>query len=170
MYQLLRGASVIAATLTVGVTAGLFFSFFHAVMPGLGAADDRTFVSAMQRINVAILNGWFAVTFGGALLLTGLAVALHLGRDARSMLPWLVAAFLLYAAVIAVTMTLNVPLNNAIDAAGDPGRIADLAAVRERFEAPWVRWNTVRAVLNVAAFGCLTWALVLYGRLSAGSA
>ena len=166
MFHLLRGVSVVAATLTVGLTAGLLFAFFYAIMPGLGATDDRTFVGAMQRINVAILNGWFAVCFGGALVFSALAVALHLGRDARPVLPWLVAGLVLYVAVFAITMALNVPLNNAIDAAGDPDRITDLAAVRERFEGPWVRWNTIRAFVNVAAFGCLTWALVLYGRIS----
>jgi uncharacterized membrane protein len=166
VYNLLRGASVIAATLTVGLTAGLFFAFFYAVMPGLANTDDRGFVSAMQRINVAILNGWLALCFGGALVFTALAVALHLGRDARPVLPWLVAGLVLYAAAFAITMTLNVPLNNALDAAGDPDRITDLAAVRERFEGPWVRWNTLRAFVNIAAFGCLTWALVLWGRIS----
>ena len=45
--------------------------------------------------------------------------------------------------------------------------MADLAAVRERFgEAKWIRWNIVRAVMSTAAFGCLTWALVLYGRVA----
>ncbi|MER6824390.1 DUF1772 domain-containing protein, partial [Streptosporangium sp. NPDC000563] len=33
-----------------------------------------------------------------------------------------------------------------------------------RFEAAWVRWNLVRTLACVAAFGCLTWALVVYGR------
>jgi uncharacterized membrane protein len=57
-----------------------------------------------------------------------------------------------------------VPLNNELAAAGDPDHIADLAGVRERFEASWVRWNIARAVASTAAFGCLIWALVLHGR------
>jgi uncharacterized membrane protein len=44
-------------------------------------------------------------------------------------------------------------------------------AVRERFdEAKWVRWNLVRAVATTVAFGCLTWALVLHGRMTQGGA
>ncbi|WP_406039010.1 hypothetical protein OG799_27370 [Micromonospora sp. NBC_00898] len=39
-------------------------------------------------------------------------------------------------------------------------RIGDLAAVRERFEASWVRWNLARTVTNVAAFTCLIGALL----------
>jgi uncharacterized membrane protein len=59
----------------------------------------------------------------------------------------------------------NVPLNDAIKAAGDPERITDLRAVRSRFnEARWNRWNLMRAVLSTAAFGCLIWALVQHGQ------
>ena len=44
-------------------------------------------------------------------------------------------------------------------------------AVRERFdETKWVRWNLVRAVATTVAFGCLTWALVLHGRMTQGGA
>jgi uncharacterized membrane protein len=58
----------------------------------------------------------------------------------------------------------NVPLNDGIKAAGNPDRITDLAAVRQRLnEARWVRWNVVRAVTSTVAFGCLAWALVQYG-------
>ncbi len=35
----------------------------------------------MQRINGAILNVWFAASFGGALVLTAIAAALTLGVD-----------------------------------------------------------------------------------------
>ena len=64
-----------------------------------------------------------------------------------------------------ITLAINVPLNDQIKAAGSPDRIADLAAVRERFnEAKWVRWNLIRAVASTIGFGCLAWALVLYGR------
>jgi uncharacterized membrane protein len=57
-------------------------------------------------------------------------------------------------------------LNDKLKAAGAPERIADLAAVREQFnQARWVAWNLVRTVASTAAFGCLTWALVQYGRV-----
>ena len=64
-----------------------------------------------------------------------------------------------------ITITVNVPLNDAIKAAGDPDRISDLATVRERFdEARWAGWNVFRALASTAAFGCLAWALVEFGR------
>jgi len=168
MMDLFRGASLIAATITMGLAAGLFYTFSISVMPGLAQTADRSFVEAMQRINVAILNGWFALAFGGALVCTVLATLLQLGADDRAVLVWAAAALVLYATVLVITFAVNVPLNNQLNAAGAPDRIADLAAVRERFEALWVRWNTVRTVASTAAFGCLTWAVVLYGRVWPG--
>ncbi|HEY3895263.1 MAG TPA: anthrone oxygenase family protein [Pseudonocardiaceae bacterium] len=164
---ILRGASLVAATLTMGLVAGLFFTFAMSVMPGLGRTGDRTFVEAMQQINVAILNIWLAISLAGAPLLTLLAAALHLTADRRSVLPWIAAALALYLVALVITIGINIPLNDALAAAGSPNQIADLAAVRGGFEQVWVRWNVVRAVAATAAFGCLTWTLVLYGRTTA---
>ncbi|WP_405016709.1 DUF1772 domain-containing protein [Kitasatospora sp. NBC_00070] len=162
-----RGAVLLAATLTMGLSAGLFFAYSCSVMPGLAKADDRTFVETMQRINVAILNGWFMVVFLGAIVFTLLAVVLQYRGGDRSLLPWLIAAAVLYGVVLVVTGAVNVPLNDQLAAAGSLDRIPDLAAVRETFETTWVRWNTVRAVAGTAGFGCLAVALVVGGR-SAG--
>ena len=151
------GAALVAGTVTTGLMAGLFAAFSYAVMPGLSRTDDATFVQSMQRINVAILNGWFGLCFGGALVCTALAVLLHRGRAG---LGWIVAGLLLYVAVLVVTFAVNVPLNNRLNAA-----TTDLAAARAAFEVAWVRWNHLRSVLCTAAFGCLCWALVLHGRL-----
>ena len=82
----------------------------------------------------------------------------------REALPWIVAAFLLHLAVVVITIAVNVPLNNAIKAAGHPDRATDVRTLRQRFnETPWAAWNLVRAVAATAAFGCLAWALVEYG-------
>lgn len=161
MSELFRNTALVAATVTMGLAAGLIYTFSIAVMPGLGRTDDRTFVTAMQRINESILNGWFALAFGGALVLTAVAAGLHLGGDGRSALPWIVAGLVLYVVVLVVTFAVNVPLNDELVAAGDPAGLAtaDLSAVRERFEASWIRWNIVRAVASTAALACLALAL-----------
>ncbi len=161
----LRTAALLAATLTTGLMAGTFFAFTIAVMPGLGRSDDRTFVQAMQRINVAILNGWFLVAFVGALAFTVLVAVLHLPGDVRAVLPWAIAAVVLYGATIVITGQINVPLNDTLVRAGDPDGIADLAALRQSFEAPWVRWNLVRTLTSTGAFGSLMWALVVRGSI-----
>ena len=162
MLDGLQTVALLAATMTIGIGAGVFQLYNFAIMPGLGRTDDRTFVGAFQQIDTAIISPWLFLWFFGALGFTALAVALHLGADERSALPLIVGAFVLHIAVVVVTLRINVPPNDKIKAAGDPGRIADLAAVRERFhESRWVGWNLFRAVASMVAFGCLAGALVL---------
>lgn len=160
----LRIAALVAATISTGLAAGVFGLYAHTIMPGLGRTDDRTFVAAFQSIDRAIMNPWFlGGSFFGALLFTILATIAHVGRPA---MPWIAAALVLYAITFVITIAINVPLNDAIKAAGDPDGI-DLAAVRERFdEARWRSWNIVRVIASTTAFGLLTWALTLSGRSS----
>ena len=166
MLAVVRAISLVAATMTMGIMAGVFSLYAHTVMPGLGRTDDRTFVAAFQAMDRAIINVWFmAGGFLGALAFTGLAAVLHLGGDGRSVLPWVLAALVLYLVAFVITIRVNLPLNNGIKAAGDPDQIADAAAVRQRFnEAKWARWNLVRVAVSLAAFACLSWSLVEYGR------
>jgi uncharacterized membrane protein len=163
--------SLFAATITMGLTAGVFGLYAHTIMRGLGGTDDRTFVGAFQAIDRAIMNPLFLLTFFGALVFSASAAVVYLRGDARPALPWILAAGLLYFVTVVITMVVNVPLNDALKAAGDPDRIADLAAVRANFdEARWIAWNVVRTVATTVAFGCLAWALVLHGRATtAGS-
>jgi uncharacterized membrane protein len=160
-----QAISLVAATITTGLIAGVFGLYAHTIMRGLGNTDDRTFVAAFQSIDRAIINPLFMLTFFGALLFCGVAATAHLRGDARSTLPWVLTAAALYLATVVITMAINVPLNDAIKAAGDPDRITDLAAVRANFhESRWIAWNVVRTVATTVAFGCLTWSLVLHGR------
>jgi len=160
-----RLASLLAATVTTGLIAGVFGDWAVTIMPGLHATDDRTFVRASQALGQAIYNAPFMLAFMGALVFTGVAAVLHLRGDHRSQLPWVVAAFGLYLAAFVITMTVNVPLNDGLVAAGAPDSIADLTAARHAFdEARWVAWHAVRTITTTAAFCCLTWALVRHGR------
>ncbi|MEU5884904.1 anthrone oxygenase family protein [Spirillospora sp. NPDC047279] len=166
MFKALQTGSLFAAVLTTGLMAGLFAAFSYAIMPGLAKVDDRAFIDSMQRINVAIINGWFMLSFLGALAFAGLAAALHWKGEARTALPWIIAGLVLYLVMFIITGAINVPMNNELDAAGDVSKIADPAAVRAAFEDRWIAWNVVRAVTSTAAFGCLAWALVLHGRVT----
>jgi len=160
----IRALSLMLATLTMGLATGAFALYAHTIMPGLKKTDDRTFVAAFQSMDRAIINPWFMLTaFGGALVLTIAALVTNLGRDT---LPWVAVALGLYSVAVVITLAVNVPLNDAIKAAGDPDRIQDLAAVRERFdEARWATFNVIRTLLSAGAFVSLAWALVVHGRL-----
>ncbi len=159
--ETIRTAILSVSLLTVGVMAGLFFAYSNSVMPALRHSDDHTFVEAMQKINVAILNGRFFLFFIGALIATIIAAAVHLGGGSRRVLPWVLVALVLYLAVIVITGTVNVPLNNKLNDAGDVNKITNLSAVRESFELVWVRWNIARTVCSIGAFVALIGALIV---------
>jgi uncharacterized membrane protein len=160
LMNTIRALSLLAATLTMGLATGAFALYAHTIMPGLKKTDDRTFVAAFQHMDRAIINPWFMLTaFFGALAFTAAAVALNLGRDA---LPWAALALGLYAVAVVITFAVNVPLNDAIKAAGET---VDAGAVRAAFhEGRWAAFNLIRTLLSAGAFAALAWALVVHGQ------
>ena len=159
----LRTICLLAASLSTGLGAGVFLLYAHTIMPGLGRTDDRTFVGAFQAIDRAILNPWFlGGSFFGPLALGGLAGVLSLGRPE---LVWIAVAVALWMIAVVITVVVNVPLNDALKAAGDPDSIANLGAVREAFnEARWRTWNLIRVALTLSSFALVTSALLVHGR------
>lgn len=160
--NVLQAVFLIAATLSMGLVAGVFGLYWHAVMPGLAKTDDRLFVGAFQALDRGIMNPWFLLTnFVGPLVFSLVAGLLLLGQPA---FVWVAIAFVLYLVVVVITMAVNVPMNDGLKAAGDPATI-DVAAARKTFnEARWVRFNNVRVLLSTVAFGLLAWALVVFGQ------
>ncbi|WP_248592859.1 DUF1772 domain-containing protein [Thermobifida alba] len=158
----MRLAAVVAATVVTGLLAGTFFGFAVGVMPGLARMGDRVVVGVMQRINEAILNPWFLVVFVSNPVLAAVAVGVCVGSP-WTVVGWLVAALVCSVVSLAVTVRGSVPLNDALAAAGPVERLAEaeVARVRRRFEAGWVRFNVVRAVASTLALGCLVVGAVL---------
>lgn len=143
-----------AATVAMGLIAGVFYVFACAIMPALARSDDRVFVEVMRNINDVIQNPVFFLSFMGALVLAGVAGWQARGRSYRG---WVWAGLVAYALAFLVTVGFNIPLNDAL------ASTADVAVARERFEDAWVGWNVVRAVLSTVGVGCLVRGLVLYG-------
>lgn len=146
ILESLRAPVLLAATLAAGLQAGTYYAWASGVMPGLARVDDRTFVSTMTNVNVAIVNPAFMLTFLGAPALAAAAVATTTG-SARG---WAIAGLVLALGTVVVTGAGNVPLNDAL---ADRGPRAD-------FETAWVRWNVVRTVTSTGALACLAWAAI----------
>lgn len=146
-----RGPLIVLAGLVAGLQAGTYFTWATGVMPGLARVDDRTFVSTMQEVNVAILNPVFLATFVGAPLLAGAAIFVA-GPAAR---PWAIAATVLAVGTVVITAAGNVPLNDALAAAGPVDDITDLAQVRADFESLWVKLNVARTFTAAGAVAAL---------------
>ncbi|MGJ0120306.1 DUF1772 domain-containing protein [Williamsia sp. MIQD14] len=144
-------ALLVLGVTTSGLVAGLFCAFAYAVMPGLHRTDDRTLVTAMQKINLAIVNPVFLLLFFGGLVVAAAAAWLSRGQ---SIGPWAIAAAGLYLLGMIITIAANIPLNDRLASA------VDAESARAAFEAAWVRWNIVRAVVHTAGFVVLATGLV----------
>jgi uncharacterized membrane protein len=155
------------AVVTMGLLAGLFYSYACSVMPGLHASADRTVVDAMQNINKAIENPVFFATFMGGPALATWALVAERRRGSDEHARWILAGVALAGAGLIVTFAFNIPLNNALEQAGDPATISNIAKVRADFETPWIIWNLVRSVAFAGSFGCLAYALFGRGRTRA---
>ncbi|MCK1794640.1 DUF1772 domain-containing protein [Streptomyces sp. XM4193] len=173
----LRLLVLLAATVTTGLTAGVFFDWSNAVMPGLGDLDDRAFVTAFRALDRAIVGPLFiGVGFTGALLLTAVSAVLHrrpkprpgagpaagAREPARTALRWIVAALVFLALAWVITVAVHEPLNQELRSFGELTTEADWAEARAALdEKLWTVWNTVRAVVTTLAFVCLARALAL---------
>ncbi|MEV6943387.1 anthrone oxygenase family protein [Streptomyces sp. NPDC051172] len=149
-----------AATVAMGLIAGVYCIFACCVMPALARSDDRVYVEVMRNINDVIQNPVFFLGFLGAPLLTAVASWQLRGQPYRW---WVWAALAACALGFLTTVAVNIPLND------DLANMTDPTAAREHFEDAWVAWNVVRAVVTTVALGCLGRALVLYGRVTRGT-
>ena len=161
MTTSLATGTLVGAVLTTAMVAGLLYVFAHSVMPGLGTLDDRGLLLSFQRVDAAISNPWMMATFLGSPVLTLAALALHL-PDRSAAVPWLAVALALIVATVAITATIHLPLNGAVQEAAPA--LVDAAELRQRFEERWVRWNVVRTVTSTGSLAALTWALFVAGR------
>jgi uncharacterized membrane protein len=152
-------ASVLPAAALLGVVgcglmAGLFFAFSTAVMPGLKRLPPADGAAAMQQMNRAILNPLFGVVFGGTALLC-LLLLVGAPFSGRGGSVWIMAGAVLYlVGSIGLTMGVNVPMNNRLDAADPAG--PDGARLWADYLSRWTAWNHVRAVACAAAAAALT--------------
>jgi uncharacterized membrane protein len=149
MGGLLLILTLLSAT-GAGLVAGIFFAFSAFVMTALGRLSASNGFSAMQSINVAVLNPvFFSVFFGTGAVSLALAIAALFRWSAPGALYLLVGALLYVVGCVLVTVMFNVPLNNKLKAV-DP-ESSDGANLWSAYLTTWTAWNTVRTVASLAA-------------------
>jgi uncharacterized membrane protein len=116
---------------------GLFYTFSMSVMPGLNALEPAQAEEAMRSVNRKILNPWLYIPFLGAPVA---ALVAGLLADAPAALWLFAAAGVNFAGSFLVTVAVNVPMNNALDAGEMPWK---------EYSRRWTAWNTLRAVASL---------------------
>lgn len=141
------------AALGSGLMAGFFMAFSATVMWALGRIAPAAGISAMQAINVVVLNPFFLGTFFGTAILSLALAVLALAGWAKPGSGFLLAGSLLYfVGTFLVTLLFNVPLNNKLAAVKPES--AEGRAVWTRYLREWTAWNHVRTVAPLAAMAC----------------
>ncbi|GCE30096.1 membrane protein [Dictyobacter alpinus] len=150
----LKHIMLVLAALTTGLTAGVFFGYQVSIIPAFTALSNTAYIDAMQRINNAIQNPAFLVTFMSPAIF--LPVATYLRRKTSFSLPFtflFVATCLYIVGTFGVTMAANVPLNDALAAFSfQTATPEQIATARTAFQDPWNFWHLIRTVASVGSF------------------
>ena len=158
MIDTLLFSLTVVTALGCGLIAGVFFAFSSFVMKALGRIPAAQGITAMQSINVVVLNPLFLGIFFGAAagcLVLGIMALAGLHRPGAA---YLLAGSLLYlVGTILVTLFCNVPRNNAL-AAVDP-LSEDGASLWIRYVRSWTNWNHIRTAAGLAAAASFTMAI-----------
>lgn len=139
---------LILATLLCSLIAGFLFAFAVVVMPGIKRLNDREFIRAFQVIDGVIQDNQplFVLVWIGSIVALLAATGLGIGELEGTQRLLLTAAPIVYILGVQIsTFTINVPLNNGLQAVDvDKMDAAALNTARLNFEPRWNFWNLVR--------------------------
>jgi uncharacterized membrane protein len=159
MLERILFALTFAAALGSGLVAGIFFAFSSFVMAALSRILPEQGITAMQSINITVLNPAFLTAFlGTGAVCVALAAGSYVWWGEASGKLILAASLIYLIGCIGVTMVCNVPLNDAL-AAVQPNT-PEAAAVWSRYLTVWTGWNHLRTVASLLSAILFTAALV----------
>ena len=148
--------TIAVSTLLSGLIAGFFFAYTYSVNIGLGRLNDLAYLSAMQKINSAILNPIFYLCFLAPVLLLPLATFQQYHLDNARFFGLLLASIIYIVGVFLLTASKNVPLNNQLDEIDlSTSSNSQISAMRQKFEKPWKFWHNIRTIAATLTFGIL---------------
>ncbi len=148
--------TLFTATLLIGLTAGLCFTWGNAVTPGIGQLDDLSYLQAFQKMNRSIENPLFFAVFFGSFLVGVAAIFANKGISPEHFKLVTIAIVIYFLGVVLVTIFGNVPLNQLLDRTDlANSSLEELRALRTRFENPWNRFHLIRVLTAMISFALL---------------
>ncbi|QHO76735.1 hypothetical protein ACH79_33000 [Bradyrhizobium sp. CCBAU 051011] len=150
MLQMLITGLLWFSAIGCGLLAGLYFAFSTFIMTAFDRIGQAAGIAAMNAINAVIVQSLFLPVFLATTATSAaLAVMALLRWGEPGAIAMLVGGVLYVLGMFVVTMTFNVPLNNAL-AAADPAS-QEAASLWARYLTDWTFWNHVRTVASTAA-------------------
>lgn len=150
MLQMLITGLLWFSAIGCGLLAGLYFAFSTFIMTAFDRIGQAAGIAAMNAINAVIVQSLFLPVFLATTATSAaLAVMALLRWGEPGAIAMLVGGVLYVLGMFVVTMTFNVPLNNAL-AAADPAS-QEAASLWARYLTDWTFWNHVRTVASTLA-------------------
>ena len=142
------------SAISIGLMAGVYFTFSAFVMRALDAIEPPAGMLAMQSINRIIVQSSFLPIFFASTLAC-IALGVIAGTDlANAGSHWALIGSATYVfGMFVVTIIGNVPLNNRLEAApadGPEGR-----EMWSLYLKKWTAWNHVRTIACTASLAML---------------
>lgn len=143
--QRLAQAFTILAVMWAGALFGFFFAWMTSAMPGLDAIDANTAIAAMQSMNAGVRNPVFGSVFFGAPVVIGVAAVTSLKAGTHKAAGLQALAWGLFmVGVMVLTLTANVPLNEALAQHTLPMDASSARTLWVEYSGPWQAYNLIR--------------------------
>ena len=166
MKQLTYAMVLVSLTLSAAIF-GFFYGWICSTMWGLDAADPRLAIGAMQAMNASVRNAVFAPAFFGTpFALTAAAALLLTQRQLPSAAAFAAAAIVYLCLGLLLTITVNVPMNEALASVEIPDDIESARVIWQDYSERWQVWNQIRTSASGVAFLLATSGLLVMDRRS----
>ncbi|MBA1140223.1 DUF1772 domain-containing protein [Mesorhizobium sp. CCANP35] len=148
MRRMVVGLSVISIILA-GAIFGFFYAWVCSTMWGLDQADPRVAIKAMQAMNASVRNAVFFPAFFLTPVVLGLTAAAARYGGHKVPAFWFAAAGAVYLGFgLILTLSVNVPMNEALAATAVPDDITTARQVWQDYSGRWQFWNQVRTLTS----------------------
>jgi uncharacterized membrane protein len=140
----------IFAAIGCGLISGVFFAFSAFVMNALSRRPSAQGISAMQSINIAVVNPLFMTAFLGTGVACLILLVVAIGNWQQPDSVYLLTGSLLYLlGAVGVTIAFNVPLNDELATVQPNSSDAKNAWVK--YLSSWTVWNHLRTLASLCA-------------------
>ncbi|MCV3209455.1 DUF1772 domain-containing protein [Mesorhizobium sp. YC-39] len=160
MPRMIAGLSV-TSIVFCGAIFGFFYAWVCSTMWGLDQADPRTAIKAMQAMNASVRNAVFFPAFFLTPVVLGVTAGFMRFNGHKPPAFWFAAAGAVYLAFgLILTLTVNVPMNEALAATVIPNDAEAARKVWQDYSGRWQFWNHVRTIASGIALALAGYGLV----------
>ena len=148
MSMLLRTLALLSLLLS-GAIFGFFYAWVCSTMWGLDNASPSVAIASMKAMNASVRNTVFAPAFFGTPFVLFVTAALAARcRHSKAALLFALGGLIYLFGGILLTISVNVPMNEALALVAIPTDEAAAASIWKIYSATWQKWNVARTIAS----------------------